>query len=864
MSTTTSDGYTLVGITPPPTADYEISRLVNFLESLRGVGTFALEIAVVENRPVLMVRSEFGDNVRRIIADQLGDWNLHIISPTDDHMRVPAGHMITTRTLQFEGPAHVPIRTLDDVAIAKGGTDMLAGVIRTLLARDSHDARLVSQLLLRPAPLDWLHDHHRSGLSGAGGENQRQMDTERHSGASGSLGERAVEVLKWAVLVAGGFFVLQQTGSGDPSDMDNLMLAPSKWWAALGTTDRALTILGFLGASGLAAWGAASLRKRIKTPRKPVYYDPAAVVQRLNWGGFTAQLRIHAILPDGPGSLGRADTLLDTLSAAYGMYSAPMGSRVVETGRSTNRSSSGDLLSLTADHAPGPLSKITSSLFGKAPMTTTAIGTLEAASLWHPLHPGGDGQRTMGRMPFRTLFPDSGVVNNGPAFGVTTGGSRRLARFTPDAMRSHLLCIGGTRNGKSNLMAHYIGAVMSLMAKGGQERALVVVDPHSNLVDAVLNSVPRQLRDRIWLIDLANPKRLPSLNLLDTTVFTGRDVTCDGIIRIIKGVWDSWGGRLQTVMEFAIKTLYEANSQMADPEGQYTLLDAEAMLSDERFRAKVLQHVSDPELHKWWKKTFSNWSRDYSTEAITPLVMRLAAFAASEKARLIFGHPTSTINVARAIENRDIILVKTAAGTVGDDVASLVGGTILNLVNSIVRRADALPPEQRTPVSIVVDEAQMIRGVAYDSMFAEIAKFGGNVFLGTQSLAKLDELGPNMSRTLMPNIGFLAVFNTEANDATELTRQLGPSFVSSRDITFLPEYNTFIMMRDGGRRLPPFTAAILPPDVGDPMMADLIRKDAILYTLDTDASARAVNSRIGQGIQGALSKFTNPPLAPNP
>ena len=73
-------------------------------------------------------------------------------------------------------------------------------------------------------------------------------------------------------------------------------------------------------------------------------------------------------------------------------------------------------------------------------------------------------------------------------------------------------------------------------AAGRDGDAIVVVDPHRDLVDALLRHVPEEIADKVRLIDLADEERVPGINLLDTKVFADRDRTADSVVRVAKGV----------------------------------------------------------------------------------------------------------------------------------------------------------------------------------------------------------------------------------------------------------------------------------------------------------------------------------------
>ena len=275
----------------------------------------------------------------------------------------------------------------------------------------------------------------------------------------------------------------------------------------------------------------------------------------------------------------------------------------------------------------------------------------------------------------------------------------------------------------------------------------MVVDPHADLVAGILEQVPESLVDKVRLIDLADETRAPGINLLDTRVFSDRDRTADSVVRVARGLWEQWGPRMQSILEQTVKTLHEANEHPTTADDrQHTILDGLRLLSNDPYRNSVLSKVSDPYILEWWARDFGSWHRQYRAEALAPVQTRLSYYASSKRARAILGQPRSTIDLRETILDGGILLVSTSQGTVGRDVAALVGASLLNLVDSVIREQGGLAFSQRRGALVVVDEMQSMPGVDYESMLSELGQVRRVSFiLATQSLAKLDDLSPTIA-----------------------------------------------------------------------------------------------------------------------
>ncbi len=177
------------------------------------------------------------------------------------------------------------------------------------------------------------------------------------------------------------------------------------------------------------------------------------------------------------------------------------------------------------DHPAGP------GLFG----TQSIFGVREVGSLWHPPS-ARDETPPVERSGAKVFLPSSRGVRGGVLVGSTTAGRPREIRFPADLLRHHhLLYVARTRMGKSTLMHHIIVHKMREKAAGRDDDAIVVVDPHVDLVAGLLEHVPASLANGMCLIDLADRSRSVGINLLDTRVFADRDRTADSMVRVTQG-----------------------------------------------------------------------------------------------------------------------------------------------------------------------------------------------------------------------------------------------------------------------------------------------------------------------------------------
>jgi hypothetical protein len=151
----------------------------------------------------------------------------------------------------------------------------------------------------------------------------------------------------------------------------------------------------------------------------------------------------------------------------------------------------------------------------------------------------------------------------------------------------------------------------------------------------------------------------------------------------------------------------------------------------------------------------------------------------------------------------------------------------------------------------VVDEFHTMPGADYEAVLAELGKYGANLVLATQSLARLDSLDREHQRalkaTLFANLDGLFVFHTSAEDALYLVPELGPD-VDIEDLASLGEHRCYARLSADRQRLPAFSVELDPPPTDDPERRErLIAESAQRYgreRLAAEADLHAALERI--------------------
>jgi len=430
----------------------------------------------------------------------------------------------------------------------------------------------------------------------------------------------------------------------------------------------------------------------------------------------------------------------------------------------------------------------------------------------------------------------------------------------------HLLAVAKTRRGKSSLllrMAHY------LMDSGAGRRSVVLVDPHRDLAVSALGLVPRARQGDVVYLDVSNRRRPFGINLLDAGLGWDRDQATANALRIFRREFDGyWGPRMEDAFRFAVLALFEANELMCaeDSRGgrgaQHTILDVPAVLERPGFRRQLLKKTRDPVIRQWFDSYFDPLERRYQLEIINPVQTKVHKYLGNRVARHIVGQPRSTIDFRQFIAEGKIVLVNLNAFDVGEDVAALIGGTLLNLAARATSAQATVAPAARKAVTLVVDEFHTLPGADYEQVLGELGKYGANVVLATQTLSRLDRLTDaqrtrNLRASVFSNLDGLFAFHTSAEDAAYLAAELGGE-LDAQDLLELGHFQCYARLSDcrTGERLPTFSVQLDPPPAADEQLARrLARLSAEHYgrdALDVELDLQSAMERI-RGPQRALA-----------
>ncbi|KPJ85985.1 hypothetical protein AMJ57_01050 [Parcubacteria bacterium SG8_24] len=378
----------------------------------------------------------------------------------------------------------------------------------------------------------------------------------------------------------------------------------------------------------------------------------------------------------------------------------------------------------------------------------------------------------------------------------------------------HIYLIGSSGSGKSE----YIANMAAQDVRDGH--GICIVDPHGDLAETVLATVPKERADDVVIFDPSDTERPVGLNMIEAPSEEARDFVVGEMIAIFYKLFppEMIGPMFEHNMRNFMLTL------MSDAENPGTIAEIPRLISDAEYQKEWLAKVTDPVVRSFWENEIAKTSDFHKSEMLGYLISKVGRFVENAMMRNIIGQQKSGFDFRDIMDNKKIFLINLSKGKIGDVNANLLGLIIVTkLQMAAMARAD-MPKEERKDFFLYIDEFQNFITPSIATILSEARKYRLSLIMAHQYMGQLAPKGDTEIRdAVLGNVGTKLVGRIGIDDSEILEKEFTPVF-SALDLMNVDKFhwNTKILIDNTVSR--PFVVKAPMPVKGNPKLAAAIKQ----------------------------------------
>jgi hypothetical protein len=405
--------------------------------------------------------------------------------------------------------------------------------------------------------------------------------------------------------------------------------------------------------------------------------------------------------------------------------------------------------------------------------------------------------------------------------------------------RRHIYIVGKSGVGKSKLLELFL---RQDVAYG---HGFCFIDPHGDVIEEILHFIPEERIDDVVVIDPSDVKHPISFNPLQNVDPNFKHQLTQGLIEVMeKQFGANWTPRLEHVFRFTCLALLDYPHA--------TMRGMISMLTDRNYRQLVVEYIEDDMVKRFWAIEFADWSEKYDTEAIIPLVNKLAQFLSDPMLRSIFGQKENKIDLEALMNEEKIILINLSKGKLGEENSSFFGSMFITKIKQAGMARASLPEKERKDFYLYVDEFHNLVTETFENIMSEARKYGICLTIAHQYMG---QLLPKVQQAVLGNTGTIIVFRVGGEDAVKLEPEMEPIF-GVKDMVNLGVQNFYIKETIDGEAYDPFSAEtlkVLPP-AHESLKKKIVEHSRSKYTISADEAKKLMEEEESKIIRSSHEK----------
>jgi hypothetical protein len=394
-------------------------------------------------------------------------------------------------------------------------------------------------------------------------------------------------------------------------------------------------------------------------------------------------------------------------------------------------------------------------------------------------------------LPAPVDTPEAGIYLGDNVFR----GMRRKVFMNRDDRTRHHYIIGKSGSGKS-VFLNFLARQDILNGDG-----LCVVDPHGDLVEDLLNYIPKERAKDVIVFNPADIERPMGLNILEAKTPEQQDLASSQATEIfIKLFGDEiFGPRIQHYFRNACLTLME------DMEEGATLIDVPRIFVDEDFMKYKVKKVRNPVVRSFWEHEYAHTGERERQEMIPYFSAKFGPFITNSIMRNTIGQTKSAFNFREVMDGQKILLINLSKGKIGDLNTQLLGLVIVARIQmAAMSRAD-MPEDQRKDFYLYVDEFQNFATDSFCSILSEARKYHLALIMAHQYIKQLEKKNDTSIRdAVFGNVGTMMSFKVGADDAEYMSKEYAP-VLTQADVLGIANYKAYIKLNIKNTTSRPFS-----------------------------------------------------------
>ena len=391
----------------------------------------------------------------------------------------------------------------------------------------------------------------------------------------------------------------------------------------------------------------------------------------------------------------------------------------------------------------------------------------------------------LSRAGAHSVAPPPEVGCDGKVLGRAETTARPPVALAVADARQHAHVLGATGSGKSTLLANLV------LQDAEAHRGAVVLDPKGDLVDDILDRLPKEAAGRVVILDPDDDSAPPAMNVLDAA---DPHLAVDHLVGIFHRLFEAyWGPRTDDVLRVATLTALRQPGA--------TLADIPRLLTEPVFRAGLTRHLDDPTLKGFWD-AYERMSPAAQSQMVGPVMNKLRVVLTRPFVAAVLGSATSSFDVGAVLDG-GLLLARLPKGTLGEDSCRLLGSFVVAKVWQTVTARARSGQTARHDAALYLDEAQNFLTLpgSIGDILAEARGYRLSVVAAHQHLGQLPR---ELRDALSANARNKVFFNCSPEDAHVLERHVAPE-ISEHDLSHLGAHQAAVRLVVDWEETPAFT-----------------------------------------------------------